>query len=75
MSESLFNKVEGIRPETLLKKRLRDMCSTVNFAKFSEHLFDKTETYTNYCFFGLLWCFIRGVFRTLLSIYDGGTLA
>ena len=29
-----FNKVEGLRPATLLKKRLWHMCFLVNFAKF-----------------------------------------
>ena len=30
----LFNKVAGIRPATLLKKRHRRRCFLVNFAKF-----------------------------------------
>ena len=30
----LFNKVAGLRPATLLKKRLGHMCFPVNFAKF-----------------------------------------
>ena len=30
----LFNKVAGLKPATLLKKRLRDRCFPVNFAKF-----------------------------------------
>ena len=44
MPESLFNKVEGLRPATLLKKRLWRRCFPVNVAKFlrtpfvSEHL-------------------------------------
>ena len=29
-----FNKVAGLRPATLLKKRLWHMCFTVNFVKF-----------------------------------------
>ena len=29
-----FNKVAGLRPTTLLKKRLRQRCFPVNFAKF-----------------------------------------
>ena len=29
-----FNKVAGLRPATLLKKRLRHRCFPVNFAKF-----------------------------------------
>ena len=32
--ESLFNKVAGLRPATLLKKRLWHRCFPVNFAKF-----------------------------------------
>ena len=32
--ESLFNKVAGLRPATLLKKRLWRKCFSVNFAKF-----------------------------------------
>ena len=34
MAESLFNKVAGLRPVTLLKKRLRHKCFAVNFTKF-----------------------------------------
>ena len=34
MPESLFNKVAGLKPATLLKKRLRHSCFPVNFAKF-----------------------------------------
>ena len=34
MPESLFNKVTGLRPVTLLKKRLWHRCFPVNFAKF-----------------------------------------
>ena len=30
----IFNKVEGLRPATLLKKRLSHRCFPVNFAKF-----------------------------------------
>ena len=30
----LFNKVAGLRPATLLKKRLRNRCFPVNFSKF-----------------------------------------
>ena len=30
----LFNKVAGLRPATLLKKRLRAICFPVNSAKF-----------------------------------------
>ena len=39
---NFFNKVAGLRPATLLKKRLRHMCFPVNFVKFNtfftEHL-------------------------------------
>ena len=44
LSGSLFNKVEGLRPATFLKKRLWHRCFPVNFAKFlrtpflTEHL-------------------------------------
>ena len=34
MPEFLFNKVAGLRPATLLKKRLWYSCFPVNFAKF-----------------------------------------
>ena len=34
MPESLFNSVAGLRPATLLKKRLWHRCFPVNFAKF-----------------------------------------
>ena len=34
MTETLFNKVAGLRPAKLLKKRLRHRCYPVNFAKF-----------------------------------------
>ena len=34
-----FNKVAGLRPSTLLKKRLWHMCFPVNFAKFLRTLF------------------------------------
>ena len=34
-----FNKVAGLRPETLLTKRLWHRCFPVNFAKFLRHLF------------------------------------
>ena len=41
--ESLFNKVAGLRPATLLKKRLWYKCFPMNFAKFSqEYLSYKT---------------------------------
>ena len=34
LPESLFNKVSGLRPATVLKKRLWHRCFPVNFAKF-----------------------------------------
>ena len=34
-----FNKVEGLRPETLLNNRLRQSCFPVNFAKFLKAVF------------------------------------
>ena len=44
LCKSLFNKVAGLRPATLIKKRVWHRCFTVNFAKFlgtsflTEHL-------------------------------------
>ena len=37
--ESLFNKVAGLRPATLSKKRIWHRCFSVNFAKFLRTLF------------------------------------
>ena len=37
-----FNKVAGLRPAALFKKKLRHMCFPVNFANFQEHLFYRT---------------------------------
>ena len=34
-----FNKVAGLKPETLLKERFWHRCFPVNFAKFLNHLF------------------------------------
>ena len=34
MPEPLFNKVAGLRPANLFKKRLRHKCFSVNFVKF-----------------------------------------
>ena len=34
MQESVFNKVAGLRPATLLRKRLWHICFPANFAKF-----------------------------------------
>ena len=34
MADTLFNKVAGFRPATLLKKRLRYRCFHVDFTKF-----------------------------------------
>ena len=39
LRQSLFSKVEGLRPATSLKKRLWHMCFPVNFAKFSTTIF------------------------------------
>ena len=41
MSESPFQKVAGLRPGTLFKKRLWQSCFPVNFAKFLRTLFLK----------------------------------
>ena len=37
--ETFFNKVAGLRPATLLKKRLWHRCFPVNFAKFLRTIF------------------------------------
>ena len=43
MSEPLFNKVAGLRPVTLLKKRLWRRCFPVNYVKFLRtHFFNRT---------------------------------
>ena len=39
MPESLLNKVAGLKPGTLLKKRLCHRCFPVNLAKLLKHLF------------------------------------
>ena len=39
MPESLFNKVAGLRPATLLKKTLQHRCFPENFALFQRTLF------------------------------------
>ena len=50
-----FNKVAGLRPATLLKKRLWHRCFSVNFAKFlrtpflTEHLRWLLLIISNYC--------------------------
>ena len=38
-----FNKIAGLRPATLLKKRLLNWWFPVNFAKFVKHLFYRTH--------------------------------
>ena len=49
MCHSLFfNKVVGLMPATLLKKRLRHRCFPVNFVKFYKHLF--TQNTSGGCF-------------------------
>ena len=44
MSESLFNKMAGLRPTTLSKNRLRQKCFPVNFAKFLRTPFLKSTS-------------------------------
>ena len=39
----LFNKVVGLKPVTLFKKRLWHKCFTVNFAKFKNTLSGRLE--------------------------------
>ena len=46
--ESLFNKVAGLRPATLFKKRPLHRCFSVNFAKFLKHLF--LQNFSGGCF-------------------------
>ena len=46
MLESLFNKVAGLRPATLLKKSFWRWCFPVNFAKFLKTLFLKEHLWT-----------------------------
>ena len=41
-----FNKVAGLRPATLLKKRLWHSCFPVNFAKF---VFSLPDLLINFC--------------------------
>ena len=41
---SFFNKVAGLRPATLLKKRLWHRCFPVNFAKFLRNLFSQNTS-------------------------------
>ena len=46
-----FIKAAGLRPATLLKKRLWHGCFPVNFAKFSKHLFSKKPLDNRFCKF------------------------
>ena len=55
--ESFFNKVAGLRPTTLLKKRLWHRCFPVNFAKFLKILFLKEH----------LWW--RAIIQKLKSVF------
>ena len=41
--ESLFNGVSGLRPETLLRKRLQHRCFQVNFVKLLRTIFYRTR--------------------------------
>ena len=41
--ETLFNKVAGLRPATLLKKSLWHRCFPVNFVKFLRNLFQRAS--------------------------------
>ena len=47
-----FNKVTGLRPRTLLKKRLQHRYFSVNFAKFLRTFFHRTRPGNCFC---LLW--------------------
>ena len=50
LCQSLFlNKVTGLRPATLWKKRLWHMCSPVNFAKFLRKLIYRTPLVNCFC--------------------------
>ena len=58
----LFNKVAGLLPETLLKKRLRHRCFPVNFVKFLRAPFLAKGSsgcfFFSYCYIPHLWCFV-----------------
>ena len=45
----VFNKVVGLRPATLLKKRVWHRCLPVNFAKFLRTLFSRTPPDDCFC--------------------------
>ena len=49
---SFFNKVAGLKPETLLRKRFRHRCFPVNFAKILRTLF--LQNTSSGCFWKLL---------------------
>ena len=50
LRQSLFlNKIAGLRPATLLKKRLWHRCFLVNFAKFQRNLFYRTPPDDCFC--------------------------
>ena len=44
MSKCLFNKLAGLRPSVLLKKRLRHSCFLLNFVKLFRTLFLLAQT-------------------------------
>ena len=56
MPEPLFYKVVGLRPATLLKKRLWHWCFPVNFAKFLRTFFYRTPL--GDCFYRVRFKFI-----------------
>ena len=60
-----FNKVAGLRPATLLKKRLWHRCFPVNFVKFQEHLFFRTPPGDCFCTF-LNEMLILSIFNKLI---------
>ena len=46
---SFLNKIAGVRPTTLLKKRLRHKCFPVNFVKFLEYFLYRTTPGNCFC--------------------------
>ena len=56
MPETLFYKVAGLRPATLLKKRLWHRCFPVNFAKFLRTPFFKEHLRATASVQNQKWC-------------------
>ena len=75
-----FNKVAGLRPATLLKKRLWHRWFSVNFATFSRTHFLQNTSGGCFCLFYavlLCWCSlddVHGVFFVILMRLEKATL-